>query len=146
MAKKVAVSVFLTVAVLLMGAASLRKVPREGEVTIKGETLKVEVAQTPYQMERGLSGRSSLPQGRGIVFVFSVPGFYGFWMKEMNFPIDIIWIGPDFKVVGISSDVSPSTYPKVFTPEVPAQYVLEVAAGWSEKNNISVGNAVQLNL
>ena len=114
------------------------------KVLVGGEEVLVEIADTDLSRERGLSGRESLPEGRGMLFVFDTPDRYGFWMKDMKFPIDIIWIDSNFRIILIKEVVSPSTYPTLFRSTDPALYVLEVPSGFSTKYNLSVGNAVRI--
>ncbi len=65
-------------------------------------------------------------------------------MKDMKFPIDIAWISPDKKVVGLEIDVEPSTYPDSFVnKDQPAQYVLELKANRSKTLNINLGTPVK---
>lgn len=104
--------------------------------------LKIDLADTPALRTLGLSGRDSLAPDHGMLFVFEKPDRYGFWMPEMRFSIDIIWIDTEKKIVHIEKNVSPDSYPKVFTPELPAKYVLEVPAGFSAENNVRVGEVV----
>jgi len=111
-------------------------------VEIEGRVINVEVADDMLEQTRGLSGRTLLGEGNGMLFVYEDPEKQGFWMKDMNFSIDIIWIGEDSSVVWIEKSVSPDTYPKVFHPESPAKYVLEVPAGYSEKISIDIGDSV----
>jgi len=111
-------------------------------VRVGGSSVKVIEAKTSAEITRGLSGRTTLLEGEGMLFYFDKPGYYAFWMPRMRFSIDIIWIGEDFRVVDITKDVSPSTFPKMFRPGVPAKYVLEVPAGWSSKNGIRVEDFV----
>ena len=66
--------------------------------------------------EQGLSGKSQLAQDQGMLFVFAQPGKYYFWMKGMNFSIDIIWIGEDMKVIYIKKDARPELYPETYGP------------------------------
>jgi len=68
------------------------------QVQINNQTFAVEVAASPSQRTRGLSGRAGLKPGTGLWFVFPVPDRYGFWMRDMHFPIDLIWVNPDLKV------------------------------------------------
>ncbi|MBI4118654.1 MAG: DUF192 domain-containing protein [Parcubacteria group bacterium] len=106
-----------------------------------GETeLKVELAQSQGQRERGLSGRKSLPQNQGLLFVFEKPGLHSFWMREMRFDLDIIWLDKNYRVTDMAPDVKPESYPNYFVPEKEALYVLEVNAGWSKINNITLGS------
>lgn len=148
MVKKAAIFIFLilTIIVFVMGFMLLNKPSRPGLVTVGEKTIKVEILKTLADREKGLSGRPSLLEGTGMLFVFEKPDFYSFWMKDMNFPIDIIWIGKDYKIVDISANVSPSTFPKTFLPKDPAQFVLEVNAGWAGLNKISVGDNTKFSL
>lgn len=113
-----------------------------GEVRIGEEVITVEVLRTKAEREEGLSGRTSLPEGSGAFFIFERADKYGFWMPDMHFPIDIIWIGDDLRIADIASAVSPRSYPKVFYPASPARYVLEVPAGIAEKFGWKIGDLV----
>lgn len=112
------------------------------DLKVGDSTIKTQVAQSAQEKERGLSGRESLAEDEGLLFVFDRPGFYPFWMKDMNFPIDIIWIGGDKKIVDLSENITPETFPQTFVSKVPARYVLEVNAGWVLKKMVQVGQAV----
>ena len=111
----------------------------EKTISIGKATLQVELAQTPEERRVGLSHRRSLQKGRGMLFLFKKEGNYSFWMKDMYFPIDIIWINADKKIVHIEHRVAPETYPKSFASPIPAQYVLEVPAGYIQ-NRIMTGD------
>src|SRR3989344_45500 len=102
------------------------------EVRVAGQSIKVELVLTEREHERGLSGRSELKENEGMLFVFDYPGVYSFWMKDMNFPIDIIWFAEDLKVVYIKKDARPESYPETYKPFKDAKYVLEVVSGFSE--------------
>ncbi|MDO8573009.1 MAG: DUF192 domain-containing protein [bacterium] len=104
----------------------------------------VDIADTPLLRESGLSGRNTLLDNQGMYFVFDRSGIYSFWMKEMNFPIDIIWIGEHMSVVDITESVLPSSFPQTFTSRVPARYVLEVQAGFAERHRVNIGDQVLL--
>ena len=119
---------------------------RISQVTIRGVHIAVELADTPMEREQGLSARQDLAEGQGMLFVFDTPGRYGFWMKDMNFPIDIIWIDEDRKVVYIKENANPESYPNSFVSTEDAKYVLEVPARFSEKNNIKVGDVIKLEI
>ena len=118
--------------------ASLR-----GQVVIGGTTFTVDIVQTPSEREQGLSGRQSLPDGSGMLFIFDHPDRWGFWMPNMHFAIDLLWIGADRRIVDIATNVRPDSYPNVFTPATPAVYVLEIPGGsvlrheWKEGDTVS---------
>ena len=105
-----------------------------------GDTgIRVEVADTFETRAKGLSGRESLPDDRGVLFVFDRPRRHGFWMKNMNFTIDIVWISESLQVVGITEEVTPETFPEIFYPPEPVKYVLELPGGQSRNSGIDVG-------
>jgi uncharacterized membrane protein (UPF0127 family) len=100
------------------------------------------VARSPSTRERGLSGTPSLDSDEGMLFIFPQPGVYAFWMKDMNFGIDIIWIDSDRRVIGVTHNISPETYPETFGPTEKVQFVLEVPAGSAEKFGLKEGSTV----
>lgn len=112
-------------------------------IKIAGKILKVDLALTPQKQEQGLSGRNKLNEDEGMLFVFDHVDKYSFWMKDMNFPIDIIWIGEDLSVVYIKKNALPESYPETFTPNQNAKYILEVSSQFSEKNNLKEGDKVE---
>ena len=89
---------------------------------------RVRIADSPAERAQGLSGTAPLPQGEGMLFIFERAGMYGFWMKDMNYPIDIIWLNDDLESVGATKNISPDTFPAVFYPPVPVRYVLEISS------------------
>ena len=95
---------------------------------IGDQTVRVTVADTPESRERGLSGRDE---------------YHMFWMKDMLFSIDIVWLSRDKTVVDIAEDVSPDTFPASFSPRALARYVLELPAGFVEEYTIQIGNEVR---
>jgi uncharacterized membrane protein (UPF0127 family) len=114
-------------------------------VQIAGQDIKVELATTPDEQQKGLSGKTNLKENEGMIFVFKNLGNYSFCMKDMNFPIDMIWIGEDLKVIYIKKNALPESYPESFGPEISdknTKYVLEVVSGFSDKNNLKVGDSV----
>lgn len=117
---------------------------KTGIVKVGGIDVKVDLATTPVERSRGLSGREGLISGTGMFFVFEISGQYGFWMKDMLFPIDIIWINQEKKIIHIEKNLSPDTYPTIFTSEQDAKYVLEVPAGFSDQQKIKVGNSLEI--
>src|SRR3989344_5463411 len=112
----------------------------KSEVILAGRVFEVDVVDTNYLLSKGLSGRMSLDEDQGMLFVFQKPDKYGFWMKDMLFPIDIIWFDQNFKIIHVEKSVSPQTYPKIFTPESNSLYVLEISAGQVQKLGIQIGD------
>jgi len=112
-------------------------------VEIGEQKVKIDLALSTKEHAKGLSGRKILENNTGMLFVFEKPAKYSFWMKEMNFPIDIIWINENFEVIYIKKNAEPSSYPDTFSPDGEAKYVLEVPALFVEKNNLVIGNSAQ---
>lgn len=119
-------------------------IPGANYVKIGGQMLKVDLALTPAEQEKGLSGKISLASNTGMLFIFPEPGKYYFWMKNMNFPIDMIWFDENLQVIFIQKDVLPESYPETFGPNQNSKYVLEVSAGFSEKNNLIAGDRLEI--
>lgn len=113
-------------------------------VTHTTQGMSFEVVKTPEAMERGLGGRPSIEENYGMLFIFGAPGTYGFWMKDMLAPIDIIWLSDNGTIVGIEENVSPDSYPKVFYPSSPVRLVLETKAGESTRKNWKIGGQISL--
>jgi uncharacterized membrane protein (UPF0127 family) len=102
--------------------------------------IQVELARTVEERSTGLSGRTILPEGTGMLFIMDTEEKHGFWMPDMYFSIDIIWMDKDMHVVDISKEVSPDSYPEIFTPRKPALFILEVPAGYAQKVGIKEGS------
>jgi len=154
--KKYLFAVLVLVAVAVLAYATL---PKEVDTTVMriisiGDTvISVEVADTANLREQGLSGRENicgtrLRQGcgeaRGMLFVFDTDGLWNIWMKDMRFPIDIVWADVSGMVITIASNVAPDTYPKSFYPSAPARYVIELPAGFAAAHGIVEGSQIVL--
>lgn len=109
---------------------------------IGDKQISVEIADTSEERAQGLSGRERLALGTGMLFVFDEPGIYGFWMKDMNFPIDIVWIDEKGRVVGVERDARPETFPQAFYPPSEVLYVLELNSGVAAELGIDIGSRV----
>jgi len=105
-------------------------------------TLNVYVAKSEEERTSGLSPFASLKENEGMAFVFENPGSYGFWMKDMKFAIDMIWLDENTNIVGIKENATPLSYPEVFKPQKVAKYVLEVNSGFVQKYNLKIGDKV----
>lgn len=122
-------------------------VPAETDVRViglAGQDIRVTVVSTPEARAKGLGGRSGLAADEGMLFVFETDAKYRFWMKDMLFSIDMLWLSETGEVVDMRESVSPATYPEVFTPNAPARYVLELPAGFAEAYSVKVGDIVRL--
>ena len=113
-------------------------------VLVGNVEIEIEIADTPAERSQGLSGRRSLAENEGMLFVFDSSQIVSFWMKDMRFSIDIIWVSEELAIVGIEKNLSPATFPQTFSPTEPVKYVIELNAGWADNNNIEVGDSVNL--
>ena len=125
-------------------------------LSIGQANIKAFVADTGPLRQRGLGGRDGISNDEAMLFIFDNVALHGIWMKDMRFPIDIFWLAPAnfteekslgideviLKVVDIRQNVSPATFPEVFTPISPAKYVLETVAGFAEKNKVKIGDEI----
>lgn len=136
--------IIILVVVFLAGLATGRDFGLFGEtkpmIKIGGVDMVVTLARTEEERQQGLSDTESLPAMTGKLFIFEQPARYGFWMKDMNYAIDIIWIDENYKVVHIEESVSPDTFPESFKPSAPALYVLETNAGFSQQYSVRKGD------
>ncbi|MBI4054046.1 MAG: DUF192 domain-containing protein [Candidatus Doudnabacteria bacterium] len=116
-----------------------------GKVIIKNTIVPVELAQTPEERRLGLSRRKELLSGEGMLFIFPEKGYHSFWMKDMKFPLDLVWID-DGRIVGIDQQIYPeeSRVFKIYTPQEPVFYVLEINAGEAKRNGWEVGDEVEI--
>lgn len=157
---------FLVLAALLIfggGFTSLGLVNRKGlevsstksalpsgvwRVRIKTLDVNAVVASSSGDRNKGLGKRDSLPLNEGMIFVFDHVGSYSFWMKDMKFAIDILWLDENKKVVDIAANVpaQPGKSDRdltLYKPKADAKYVLEVNAGLSSLNNVAVGDLAE---
>lgn len=129
----------VAVASLYFYSSGLKTLP----ATIGGEELFLEIADTEAVRTKGLSWHKPLAPNEGMLFVFPKDGFYGFWMKDMLFSIDMLWLDRDYRIVDVKERASPESYPEGFTPRVPARYVLELSAGFFELHGLKKGDKLE---
>lgn len=119
------------------------------EVCLRDVCVRVEVADTPDKREKGLMFRQELAEDQGMLFIFKEEARHGFWMKNVNFPLDIIWMDKDKVVVDIKPNLAPcpeATVCPSFFPADKALYVLEVNSGFSQKHKIRIGDRININI
>jgi len=116
------------------------------KIEINGKIFEVEIADIILKRTKGLSGRESLAENQGMLFLFEKSSKRSFWMAGMNFPLDIIWINGN-KIVDISKNIQPPKnieLPAIISPSVEADKVLELSAGAVEKFNIKIGDEIKI--
>ena len=106
-----------------------------------------EVVDTDEARQKGLSGRPSIGLTEAMLFEFEDDGLWAIWMKDMKFPIDIVWIDNAQRVVHIEHNIEPDAVPHTqYRPPQPARYVLELASGQAKRAQISVGSVVRFDI
>ncbi|HLY36531.1 MAG TPA: DUF192 domain-containing protein [Candidatus Binatia bacterium] len=103
----------------------------------------LEIADTPPARNRGLMYRDTLPDGRGMLFVFEDDADHEFWMKNTFIPLDMIFISADRRIVGVHANATPQSTAAIGVG-APSRYVLEVPGGWAARHGIMPGNRVVL--
>lgn len=114
-------------------------------IYVGSTAISVTVADEYDERLQGLGGTRSLGDFQGKLFIFDTDAKHGIWMKDMHYPIDIIWIDKHLNVVHIEENVSPSTYPtQIFAPPVDARFVLEVNAYLVRSVDIALGDRANI--
>lgn len=129
------------VAILLFSLQSSLRA-QKNYVRIGGQQVSVKIAQTTEEQRQGLSDTAELKQGTGMLFVYDRYTTPQFWMKDMNYPIDIIWIRDDQVIGAVENVPVPALGQKLprYSSDEPINYVLEVPAGFVAKYGIVQGS------
>ncbi len=148
--KRILVSISAFIFLIVFGALSLFLLKDKNKkehlpvLEIGNNKFEVEIADNVILQARGLSGRESLPENKGMLFIFDRLAIQNFWMAGMKFPLDIIWIRGD-KVAGFAENVPPAAgIPKIYPSSEPVDKVLEVNAGLVGKLKIKTGDRISL--
>ena len=114
-------------------------------VVINDIEIEVETADNQEKRTKGLSDKKNLPDGQGMLFVFDKPGLYSFWMKDMKFPLDFVWINNN-KVVAINENMNPENYqtPDSIMLNKEFDRVIELNADSIKKMNIKIGDTMSI--
>lgn len=118
------------------------------QLEIRGTVIRADLASTDLEKSLGLSGRDGLGKDEGMLFLFNSLDRHTLWMKEMEFPIDILWI-KNGKIVDIERSVTPEPgvpdeFLARYSSDVPAELVLELPAGFLARHEIVMGDEVRL--
>jgi uncharacterized membrane protein (UPF0127 family) len=114
-------------------------------VCLKDVCVNVDVVSTPQDLQKGLQGKAGLAENQGMLFVFDEDTFEHFWMKDMKFAIDMIWIDSQKRIVTIEPSRPPclSEPCEIYSPSNPARYVLEVSSGFALKHQLKPGDVFE---
>ncbi|HZC88191.1 MAG TPA: DUF192 domain-containing protein [Nitrososphaera sp.] len=117
-------------------------------VTVNHVKLVADIASNEEQMTKGLAVKDHLNENEAMLFVFTTPGNHGFWMKDMKFPIDIIWMNANKTVVHIEHSLNPCTPIScpIYQPNSDSLYVLETVAGFANRYNVTEGTTMEFDL
>jgi uncharacterized protein len=121
----------------------------KAKVSIDGLQLSTEIPTTRELMATGLAVKNELREDESMLFVFEEPLRHSFWMKDMRFPIDIIWIDSNGRVVHIEQNLQPCPLVLIcpgYAPTMDSQYVLETVAGFAQRHNIGLGADIKVDL
>ncbi len=124
--------------------ATLFESDPEHTIYVGQTALGVTIADTDEKRRQGLSGVRSLGEREGKLFIFEADARHGIWMKDMYIPIDILWVDKNLTVIHIEENVSPETYPKVFSPATDARFVLETNAHFVSSFRVERGEKLTL--
>lgn len=151
MKKLIAVYVALIIAVILLAVARTGgnfSIPNpfrgSAEAKIGDKKINLILAKSDKDRMKGLSGRNNLAEDQGMLFIFEKKGKYGFWMRDMKFPIDIIYIDDKTVVYLVESAPAGSQAPNltVYAPDTDVNRVLELNAGGAKKYGIKKGTKI----
>ncbi|MCR4326123.1 MAG: DUF192 domain-containing protein [Candidatus Roizmanbacteria bacterium] len=137
-----------TVIILAVMRLKEKPTPSIQTLTIGNAHLDVTLADTDEKREQGLSGKPKMGENEGMLFTFPVSGTWTFWMKDMLFDLDFIYI-KDQQVIALKEHIPA---PKnnngkvaIIEPSKEFDWLVEVHAGWVEKNSITIGQRVEIN-
>ena len=122
---------------------------KEGELTISKQKvdtlitkLDIEIAETEYETQTGLMYRESMASNQGMLFIFPDERIHSFYMKNTEFPLDLIFIKADSTIASFQEDAQPYNETGL-SSQVPVKYVLEVNAGLAQKWLLEVGDEIE---
>lgn len=143
----------ITIAAVIIGVIGMLTLPSDsklesvefprGTILVDDVALEVQIADSEPRRVRGLMFQDALPDDQGMIFVFADPGLYSLWMLNMQFTLDMIWFDQGGNVIHIEKNVPPCktaleiTTCQSVVPDGEASYVLEVTAGFIDRNNIT---------
>ncbi len=148
--KNFAILILATIVIFIIwGLFSNKQNNPKNTISINNKTFILDIAKSNQEQEVGLAKYNKLPSNMGMLFPFSNYDYFAFWMKDMKFPIDIIYI-KDSTIVDIFENVpnpkSPDEKLTIYKPRTKANFVFEINAGLSHTYNFKIGDKVKINL
>jgi hypothetical protein len=135
-----------SILVLIFTALLFQELKKEKIIVRFGDySFQVEVAQNSWQRAKGLMFRKEIKENQGMLFIFPKSGLYNFWMKNVRFPLDLIWIDQEKKIVDLKFQQKPclSGPCLIIKPQALAQYVLELKGGVANKTGMTIGSQLE---
>ena len=139
---KPALFILGTLAVIVVPLLAYK--PPTNTLFLDQQEYTLEIAASGAERKKGLGGRATIAANEGMLFVEPTPNIACFWMKDMNFSIDIIWLDDKKIIRNLEERVSPKTYPKSFCPKTKTKYVVELPSGSIDKHELLVGQKLPL--
>lgn len=133
------IGVVLGIALLLVGWGVLVGGTEHRRLSVGEHVYQLEVVRTSANRQKGLSGRASLPKNQGMLFVYRQEGERCFWMKDMRFSLDIIWLNAQKEVVHVVAEAQPGPPVVAMCSPKPAQFVIELSAGEARAAGVTKG-------
>ena len=118
----------------------------KAKVSIDGLQLSAEIPTTRELMAKGLAVKNELRENESMLFVYEEPSRHSFWMKDMRFPIDIMWVDSNGRIVHIEEKLEPCPLAPdcpSYAPNADSQYVLETVSGFAQRHNIDLGTYIK---
>lgn len=139
----IVIIIIIIIIIIIKNAFQNRDYSRSNQISINGKIIHILIAKTKTEITRGLGGREFLDNNSGMLFIMPKHDKYTFWMKDMQFPIDIIWIS-DHQIVDITKNipVEKNGSLTLYQPKKEANYVLEVNSGYTDLYKIKIGDSV----
>ena len=133
------------VIVSIAGCAVQQKIVKDNELCFEnGKCISIEYAKSPEERAGGLMYREVLPENAGMLFVFPEETKPGFWMKNVKFPLDFVWIDKEMRISGFEENVPTcNEYCPSYSPKSSILYVLEVNKGFVKENMLKTGQKVE---
>jgi uncharacterized membrane protein (UPF0127 family) len=151
MRKELIIILIIILSVISFFSSNLRlsrNINLKHTLSINGNKFLIDIADIDILRTKGLSGRISMSRNEGMLFIFSEYGIYSFWMKEMNFPLDFVWVR-DETVVDITQNVPKPAIEDgntqnlpLYSPKIPINKVLEINSGMVKETNIKIGDKI----
>ena len=151
----------ISIAAVIVGIIGILTIPSDsklestefpiGMISINDKIINVQIADNAPRQTRGLMFQEQLEYDEGMFFVFDTSTKHSIWMLNVQFPLDIIWLDDDGRIIHIEKDVPPCktaletvTCPVYGDDNLDSKYVLEVTAGFVEKFTINIGELVDI--